>query len=201
MPYDRSALAHLQARAERYHKNLLRDAAALLYLESRGISEFLARQYLLGVSDDAHAGWLSIPYLRPAGTVWFNYRRLDDGKPKYVSSGSRHIYNTAALEDADRSGEIAIAEGEFDALVATELCGVPAVGLPGATQWDQKQAVWRELFAGYQRIWVLADPDKAGSQLAEKLLDSLPAARLVQLPADVNDTYLKCGPDLREFMT
>lgn len=198
--FDRSALRAYQARAERYHQNLLQDPEALLYLESRGINEQLAREYLLGICDDIHPGRLAIPYLRPQGTVWFNYRSIDPGrKPKYVAAGARHLYNTAALDIADATGEVAIAEGELDALVASSLCDVPAVGVPGSTQWAGNPS-WRELFVGYQVVWVLADPDDAGEKLAQAILESLPKARLVKLPADVNATYLAQGPDLRRFM-
>jgi DNA primase len=125
---------------------------------------------------------------------------MDGGKPKYVASGERHLFNAAALDTADTTGEVAITEGELDAIVATELFGVPAVGVPGATQWDQHGRSWRRLFEGYQRIWILADPDKAGLELAEKLLESLKQARLVKLPGDVTETYLK-GLNLRDLMT
>lgn len=194
--FDRAALGHMQATAERYHRNLSEEASA--YLEGRGITRELAEQYLLGTCDDLYPGRLTIPYLRPSGTVWFNFRSLGDDKPKYLASGSRHLYNTAALDQADETGEIAIAEGELDALVATELCGVPCVGIPGATQWVGNKH-WRELFVGYPRIWMLADPDDAGRDLAEAILGSLPSARLVNLPADVNDTFLKHG-GIKEFM-
>lgn len=187
----------LQEKAERYHQNLLQNAEALLWLESRGITEWLAREYLLGVSDDVDRGRIAIPYLRRSGVAWFNYRSIDGSKPKYRATGARHLYNTVALDQADHTGAIALCEGELDALVATSLCDVPAVGIPGATQW-QGNPSWHELFRGYPRIWVLADPDEAGEGLAKAILASLPKAEVVQLPADVNDTYLKHG-GIKEF--
>lgn len=199
--FDRAALAQRQETAERYADNLAAESnrAAQEFLEARGITPALAREYLLGVCDDVRPGWLSIPYLRPSGVVWFNYRDMTPGaKPKYKSAGERHLYNTVALDQADKTGEIAIAEGEFDALVATSLCGLPTVGVPGATQWIGNPH-WRELFVGYPRVWMLADPDDAGEGLANTILESLPAARIVRLPADVNDTYLKHG-SLGEFV-
>lgn len=197
--FEREALGQLRERGERYHKNLLEDDAALAYLAGRGISLPLAAKYGLGISDDVHAGRLAIPYLRPNGVIWFNYRSLDGAAPKYIASGAKHMFNTAVLDEADVTGEIAICEGELDAIVATELFGVPAVAIPGATQW-QGNRHWHELFRGYQRVWVLADPDEAGLGLADRILETLPAARLVRLPADVTDTWLT-GKDLREYMT
>ena len=194
--FDRSLLKTLRERAERYNKNLSEEV--IQHLSSRGITRALADEFLLGTCDDIHEGWMAIPYLRPNGVVWFNYRRMDDGKPKYMASGSKHIYNTAAFDIADSSGEIAISEGELDALIATRLCDVPTVGIPGNTQWTGNRH-WRELFAGYQRVWILADPDEAGMLMAAGILEVLPAARLVKLPYDVNDTYLKTG-GIKEFL-
>lgn len=190
--FDRQLLRQNFETAERYHENLLSDLATEKYLEARGITADLRRTYLLGVCDDVRPGWLSIPYIRPSGVIWFNYRNPEPGaKPKYQSNGARHLYNTEAFDIADRYGEIAICEGEFDAIIATKL-GIPAVGVPGATNWVNNHH-WHELFRGYPKVLVLADPDDAGESLAQTILDTLPAARVVRLPADVTDTYLQHG--------
>lgn len=197
MDFDRKALGQRLATAQRYHAGLTEEVSE--YLEGRGITKDLAAKYLLGISDDIQAGWLSIPSIREGvGVMWFNYRRLDGGKPKYKAPGEKHLYNTVALDSADSTGEIAITEGELDAIVATERFGVPAVGIPGATQWTGNRH-WREMFTGYQVIWVLADPDDAGKDLAEALLESLPAARLVKLPGDVSECW-QSGVEIKEFM-
>jgi DNA primase len=186
----------MQATAERYHAGLTQEV--IDYLAGRGIPREVADEYLLGVCDDIHEGWMSIPYLRPTGVIHFNYRRMGDGKPKYIGAGKKHLFNTAALDVADQSGEIAVCEGELDTIIATALCGVPAVGIPGATQWTGNPH-WRELFVGYRRINILADPDEAGLGLASAILESLPAARLIKLPGDVNETYLAHG-GIKEFI-
>lgn len=197
--FDRAALKQRQETAERYHSNLEYDKVAQAYLANRGIEMDVAERYLLGICDDLYPGRLSIPYLRePHGVIWFNYRALDGSEPKYKATGAKHLYNTVVLDQADETGEIAIAEGELDAIVATELCDVPTVAIPGATQWAGNRN-WHELFAGYQRVWLLADPDDAGKNLATAIAERLPAARLVNLPNDVNDTYLRFG-GIKEFM-
>lgn len=188
--FDRQLLSQNLETAERYHDNL--DDAAREYLRGRGINEDLQGEYLLGTCDDVRPGWLSIPYIRPFGVIWFNYRNMaPDAKPKYQSNGARHLYNTEALDIADRTGVIHICEGEFDAIIATWL-GFPAVGVPGATNWVNNR-VWHELFRGYPEVYVLADPDDAGESMAQAVLNTLPAARIVRLPADVTDTYLQHG--------
>jgi len=196
MEFDRKALSQRLETAQRYHKNM--DDAAYGYLKSRGISDIVAANFMLGISDDVYEGRLTIPYLRPSGVVWFNYRAMNGETPKYKAAGKKHLYNTADLDVADNTGEIAVAEGEIDTITASALCGVPCVGIPGATQWTGNPH-WRELFTGYQRVHILADPDEAGIGLATAIMENLPQARLVKLPGDVNETYLKYG-DIREFM-
>lgn len=184
MDFNRAALARKQEAAKRYHANLTDDV--LKYLDSRGIDESIAREFQLGVCDDLYPGRLSIPYLRPSGVMWINYRALNGETPKYIAPGAKHLYNTGALKKADQTGEIAIAEGEIDTITAHELYETPCVGVPGATQWTGNRH-WHALFEGYQRVNILADPDEAGMSLAAAIMETLPAARVVRLPYDVND--------------
>lgn len=197
MEFDRKALGQHQATAERYHDGIAE--ATVDYLATRGIGWGEIETFMLGTCDDIHDGWLSIPYLRPPhGTMWFNYRNLSGHGPKYAAPGHKHLYNTVDLDTADMTGEIAIAEGEIDTITASALAGVPCVGIPGATQWTGNPHWW-ELFRGYQVVWVLADPDEAGLDLAAAIMDKLPAARLVKLPGDVNETFLAEG-EIRRFL-
>src|ERR1017187_7310277 len=93
--FDRSALKANQKKADRYHAGLTPEIEG--YLAGRGIDKHMASLFRLGRCDDIHEGRLAIPYLRPSGTIWFNYRSLEGSKPKYMASGARHLYNTAAL--------------------------------------------------------------------------------------------------------
>lgn len=197
MEFDRKALSQYQATAERYHAGITDQTVE--YLAGRGIIDNIVDDFMLGTCDDIHDGWLSIPYLRaPHGTLWFNYRNLSGHGSKYASPGKKHLFNTIDLDQSDKSGEICIAEGEIDTITASALCGLPCVGVPGATQWTGN-AHWWELFRGYQVVWVLADPDEAGLGLASAIMDTLPAARLVKLPSDVNETYLAEG-DIKGYL-
>jgi DNA primase len=198
--FDRGLLARNYERAVQYHARLLGPDGldAMEYLEGRGIEQSVVELYWLGLADGLFDGWISIPYIRePHGVAWFNYRNLDDPQePKYKAPGAKHLYNTAALEVSDSTGSAYITEGEFDAIVATEMFDLPAVGVPGATQW-QGNPHWRELFRGYEAVYVLADPDDAGMDMAAAIAESLPSARVVKLPADVSDCWLS-GFDVRE---
>ena len=52
------------------------------------------------------------------------------------------------------------------------------------------------MFAGFQRVFVWADPDEAGRELADKIQADLPRAQMVPLSlGDVNETFLRGGVD------
>ncbi len=168
--------------------------SVLGYLEGRGISESAAGTYRLGFVPETategfeqYAGMLSIPYLTPAGVVNFKFRRLDGGKPKYLGlSGRNALYNVRALFDA--TDTIAVCEGELDSLVLS-VSGIPAVGIPGATNWQQH---YRYIFQDFSRVVAFCDGDEAGKGLG-KLLAEKVDARPVHLPdgMDVSDMLLE----------
>lgn len=176
------------SRANRYAAGLTDEARQ--YLSDRGIDEAATVKYSLGICDDIYHGRLSIPYLRRAGVVGFNFRSIHGDTPKYLTQGHKHLYNTAALDRADLTGSIYITEGEFDAIIATERYGLAAVGVPGAAVWKALPYA-AELFRGYDRIVVLADPDDAGMALAATILADIPRAEVRKLQYDVTDCYLK----------
>lgn len=164
------------------------------YLHGRGISDEAIERYRLGEGVDNHAGLVAIPYLtKLGGVVGQKYRQIVDGRdPKYISEGPVRLYNTLAFEEADLTGLIAIAEGEFDALVLSE-CGIPAVGIPGVDTWKARRE-WRELFRGYQHVLFFRDDDEPGSRIAEQVARDLEGVRIVTLPEkDVTDTYVRHG--------
>jgi 5S rRNA maturation endonuclease (ribonuclease M5) len=158
--------------------------------------------YRLGLVDGgiaehaAFAGWISIPYLtRLGGVVQLKFRRLSGDGPKYMGSGGQsRLYNTMALDKADRLGYVALCEGELDAIVLDGLCGIPAVGIPGVDTWGSRPE-WREIFQGYSRVLVFADPDEPGQKLAGRITRELDTAQLVALPGDVNETFLSHGAE------
>lgn len=196
----------LRLAAESYHRSLPGSPAAE-HLESRGLAwpsilvEEHARFKLGYVAEplpghEQYEGFLAIPYLRWShefgwSVVSIRFRRLDGGKPKYLSTpGDRpRLYNASALLKA--GAKIAITEGEMDA-IASEACGIPAVGVPGATAW---QPHFREPFLGYKDVFVFADGDDAGMQFAGTVAKSLPNAKVLPMPKghDVNSTMLEYG--------
>lgn len=147
-------------------------------------------------------GFLAIPYLRWSqefgwAVVSMRFRRLDDGKPKYLTvSGDRpRLYNTMSL--LKRTPIIAITEGEIDCISA-EACGIPAVGVAGVQTWKKH---FREPFLGYREVFILADGDEPGLQFANTVAKDLPNAKVIPSPPglDVNSLLQQQGPEaLRE---
>lgn len=195
--------------AKRYHLSL-RGSAAEEYLATRGLTSPGVRegveQFRLGyvaepsAGHEMYRGFLSIPYLRESAdekisVVSIRFRCLLDhehrGHGKYMqTAGSESwLYNTRAL--IRHSPVVAITEGEIDAVTA-QLSGVPAVGVPGATTW---KPYFRELFVGYEVVYVLADGDEAGATFSRQVASSLPNSRVIPCPPglDVNSLVVSQG--------
>lgn len=188
--------------AHEYHQELA-GSAAEEYLGQRGLLDG-APKFLLGYvaepapgHEDRFIGTLSIPYITPSGVVGFKFRKLDNSEPKYTSpTGQKHhLYNVQAILDAIE--EILIVEGELDAIAAT-LAGFPAVAVAGTNAFKPH---FKRCFDGIGRVIVCTDNDmkddgsNPGQDLARRLVDELPNAVRVSLPAgeDVNSTLLSHG--------
>jgi hypothetical protein len=196
----------------RYQSALLRDERALAFLEKeKGVDWETALTVRFGVVDDPapghgpYRGWLSIPYLRHDGEpLQLRFRCLNpgcgvgvtekenhEGHGKYMSLEDEpvRIYGIQSIHEA--GNEIHVTEGEFDRNTLRYKMDLPAVGLPGATQWQTRH---RKALAGFSRIWVWADPDDAGAKFARKVCASLRQAKVVPLKhGDVTKTYVDLG--------
>lgn len=214
-----SARASLEHAAQRYAAALADSPEALKYLACRGIDvdpdipEEIGNAWQLGLVVDpipeheAMRGRLAIPYTVPrGGPVGMKFRCVrdhgdasckDNGHAKYLSHAGmgQRLFGVTAFRF--ESPVIAIAEGEMDAIVATE-AGFPACAVPGVKGWSD---AWRHLFEGYERVLVFGDGDDAGRGFAEKLTALIPNARAVPLPNghDVTSLVVEQGIDaLRE---
>lgn len=170
------------------------------YLQGRGLTPEHARVFRLGVvpSDvpgfEQYAGRLSIPYLTPTGVVDIRFRALGQQEPKYMSrTGVQgHMYNVSAFQT---SGDIiAICEGEFDAMSATALAGIPTIGIPGANGW---KPLWHRAFLDYTTVLVLCDGDEAGRDFGKRVRKDVENATVIHLSEgeDVNSIVVKQGPE------
>lgn len=188
----------------RYYETLNAETAS--YLKSRGISKEVAATFLLGtVTDPApgheHAvGALSIPYLTKAGAVGVKFRKIDGGQPKYIWPTGQKIGMFNVNDLTLDTETMCICEGELDTIILSGMCGIPAVGVAGVTQWKDWFPMMLE---GYKRVFVFADNDvkedgrNPGMELAKRIKEDLNSAVVVNLPEnkDVNDVFLREGAD------
>ena len=164
------------------------------YLEGRGFSEGTARSSRLGVvadplpGDERYLGRLSIPYLTRSGVVSIRFRSLEEGvQAKYLGDPGveSRLYNVEGLFHPEPF--VAVAEGELDALTLSQL-GIPAVGVPGATNWKPH---YSRIFEDYQRVYVFADGDSAGRKFGERVAESVDGVTVIDMPdgMDVGSVY------------
>lgn len=197
----------LREATSRYH-NALPESPGEEYLQTRGLGWDSIKQavnrFRLGYVGDPlpgheqFRGFLAIPYLRwSADKEWavvsMRFRRITGDGAKYLTvAGDRpRLYNTLAL--LKDTASIAITEGELDAITTT-ICGVDAVGVPGAQAW---QPWFREPFLGYRNVFILADGDDPGMAFATKVASTLPNGKIIPMPRghDVNSLVSLKGKD------
>lgn len=168
------------------------------YLASRGITREAARMARFGVVEEpeigheAFIGRLCIPYITKSGVVDLRFRSLNPAvEPKYMgmTGAETKMYNVL---DIEKAGDwIAVCEGELDTITLSACVGIPCIGVPGANSWKKH---YTRLLADFQRIFVFADGDQAGTEFARSLARELPVT-IVQFSDgdDVNSTYIKHG--------
>lgn len=170
------------------------------YLAGRGIDATTAATFRLGfiaepeVGHEDYIGRLAIPYLTPAGVVDVRFRALGNDGPKYLTrpGASGHLYNVLAFQA--ETDYIALSEGELDAVVASGLCGIPTVGVPGANAW---KPYYHRAFLDYRRVYLLADGDDAGRGWAKRIAQEIETALPITMPdgMDVNEFVNEAGPE------
>ncbi|AXG81133.1 toprim domain-containing protein [Streptomyces paludis] len=183
-----------------YQNDLAADTGAQEYLASRGLGPEAAGQFRLGVvtsplaGHERYAGRLAIPYVTPAGPVNIRFRCAEahacEGHAKYLSlpDAASNLYNVLDLKKV--SPFICVTEGEIDAMTLS-LAGLPAVGIPGVSTWQQHYARCLEDF---DVIYAFGDGDDAGGKL-NSFLAREARARPISMPKgmDCNDIYREHG--------
>lgn len=179
-----------------YEKDL---ECALSYLEGRGISRVTAERFRLGVvvdpisGHDQFIGRLSIPAIGREGQVYsLRFRAIGDGDPKYlgIPGVPTRLFNIRDIHETQES-YICVTEGEIDSMILSQ-CGLPAVGVTGASAWKKHHA---RMLSGFSTIFVFGDGDKAGQEFNRRVSETLTSAVVLTLPggSDVNDLYLRAG--------
>lgn len=185
-----------------YQSDLAGDTAVQDYLTKRGFGPEVAARFRLGVVTSPLAGHeqyrhrLAIPYLTPSGVVNLRFRCAEahdcDGHAKYLSlpDAASNLFNVLDLKRD--SPFICVTEGELDAMTLS-MCGLPAVGIPGVSTWQQH---FSRCLEDFDVIYAFGDGDDAGGKL-NSFLAKEARARPISMPkgTDVNKLYLERGPD------
>jgi hypothetical protein len=182
------------ARATKEYKASLPGSPAEEYLARRRLltpeNQAALSRFQIGFVDNPlpghewYKGWLAIPYLRFApgrddlplkgwSVAGMKFRCLENhegtcsennhDKYRGHTGANTHIFITLDLQNTD--DEIAICEGEIDAITA-HLCGIPSIGIPGVQNWKNH---YFRLLKGYKKLWMFADGDSYGEGLARKI--------------------------------
>ena len=227
MPLNGPATITLDERARVYAKQLENRSdprGPLNYLAQHGLKDReIMNRYELGCvmdplpGDERFRGCVSIPYLGRRDVVSIKYRcalsygdsshdchTAGDGHAKYGKYSGDKVkpYNTAAFFLANDI--IGIAEGEVDAILATEVLGVPTIGIPGAQQWQAYSKIWSLALKDYDRIIIFADGDDAGRSCARAIgADLGPRHRIVKCDdnEDVSSMIVKGHTERLKRMT
>ena len=164
------------------------------YAAAKKLPETYLQQ--LGVAEIRDGGLpaVEIPYHDKSGNVIFRrIRRTMEGANRFRSPrGSKvNLYGLNRLDDAIERGFVLLLEGESDCQTAW-FHRWPAVGLPGASQWDDGR--YADHLDGL-RIYALIEPDHGGATLLKKLSASrlsanICVARLPEVIKDLSELHL-----------
>lgn len=198
---------YLERAWETYAPNL-GDAAG--WLEGRGLDLEFAESRGLGVvrgalpGHEPAEGYLAIPYLTDAGPVTFEFRCIQDHSCKEIPNHSKYwrrrgseVRLYGVQEVARATDWIVATEGAIDALT-WQMLGVPAIGIPGAENWQQH---WANVLEDFSVVHLAEDGDTAGGDLWRAMSDHVDQSNTLvvrmRMPdgEDSNSAYIKFGRD------
>jgi len=188
------------------------------WLEARGISATLAEKFGLrsatasfpptGESEEwTRARCIAVPYVQDGKVVNHKYRRVEPKQHVMDKGGKLCLWNYAAVKAA-AGGTLVLTEGEWDAMLATDL-GWQASSVPNGTPEKAAKDIAND--KRYEYLWdarddllkvkhfILAvDGDSAGQVLRSDLISLLGPVKCSFLlypegTKDLTDVYLKHG--------
>ena len=149
---------------------------------------------------------LTLPFRNPSGGITGLAVRtiLPDVSPKYINSvgSEKGLFNLNAY--AVREQDVVLTEGQFDALILSERCGLNGVAVTGSSLNESHLAVLEKFKV--KSITLCFDGDTAGREAVRKAIQTYvkfphPQARLyvMRLPDGYDpDTFLKEHPNGKE---
>ena len=161
--------SRLQGPAQGSDNSATPDATLETYAAAKALPvEFLGR---LGLRTQPYLGGTAvrIPYLDEGGEeVAIRYRlRLEgDERFRWRTGSKPTLYGLQRLPNAQALESVVLVEGESDAQTLW-LHGIPALGIPGATNWRRE---WAGALGGLGTVFVVREPDNGGASLLRSLL-------------------------------
>jgi len=117
-----------------------------------------------------------VPYMAPDGTEAAVRFRVElekgdggDRRFRWKSGAKPCLYGLERLEEARKAGSVLLVEGESDAHTLW-YHGIPAIGIPGATNWNEVRDAGH--LDGIDQIYVIVEPDKGGEAVSGWLATS-----------------------------
>lgn len=145
------------------------------YAAAKGLPEDFLRG--LGLEDVHYGGApaVKIPYLMANGhESAVRFRTAIDRTPgidrrfRWRNGSKPMLYGLWRVERARAAEQVVLVEGESDCHTLWYY-DIPALGLPGATTWNDG---WAQYLEGIPRIYAIIEPDQGGETLRKRLAGS-----------------------------
>lgn len=159
-PFDELLIKRLNSQA-------LESSRAMNYYRGRLITDESVSKFNLGFSEKQDM--VTIPVTAPDGMSIGFVGRSIEGKQFKNTPGlpkSKTLFNIHRVKNADK---VYVVESSFD-VIRLDQCGIPAVATLGANVSKFQIDLLKKFF---NNIYVVADNDDAGGNMAEKLVDKL----------------------------
>lgn len=195
-PYD-------EVQIKRLNNQALESPRAMRYFESRRISEYSVKRFLLGYSDKQDM--VTIPVQSPDGSMFVGFvGRSVEGKDFKNTPNlpkSKTLFN---LHRARKHDAVYVVESSFDA-IRLDQCGLAAVASLGS---NISKFQIELLTKNFNSVIVVPDNDDAGKNMADKIIDRLGSRAVAfRLPdrfkdigdmadADINQLNIKTNDPL-----
>jgi len=151
----------------------------------------------LGLQDSDWFGHpaIDIPYRSEAGQLLRMRKRVALRKDRRARSDNRFrwekgsglsLYGLWRLADVEKAGWVVLLEGESDCHTAW-LYDVPALGVPGANNWDQAKGGIVPRLQKLHDVYVWREPDQGGDKFIQSLQHDLPGAKVIIPPDGIKD--------------
>lgn len=195
---SQSTKEFLETATSAYADQLVASEAEAYLIQERGLTNKVLDSFRIGFVDkplrshEMFWGRIVTPYITTTGVVSLRFRRFKGSqeakKVLYIPGDQPRMYNVKAFAEDN----VFICEGEIDTMTA-EMCGYPAIGIPGATSWKK---VFAPAFR-YRTVTVVAhnDDNGEGMEFAKKISETLDDVKIQLCPRghDLNSLYVSEG--------